>query len=157
MRHDVGIGYYAATKNPDDSIKTYALGSCVAVVLYSASNGVVGMIHIALPESQGHDEKASKLPGYFADTGLPLLWKKMTDLGTVKGRVTAKLVGGSQILDENGTFDIGKRNVLASRKWLWTAGIGLMKEDTGGKSSRTVEAFPDGRVLVTSNRETVSL
>jgi chemotaxis protein CheD len=157
VRIDVGIGEYAVTGKVENSIKTYALGSCVAVILFAQSMRAVGLIHVALPDSRGHDEKAGRTPGYFADTGLPLVWNDLVGLGAFKGRVSAKLVGGASILDEAGTFDIGRRNTLAVRKWLWKKGIGILKEETGGKVSRTVEVFSDGKVLISSNRITVEL
>lgn len=153
MTITVGIGEYAVTKQEKASIKTYALGSCVALILFDSRHGAAGMIHIALPDSQGNDEKAARLPGYFADTGLTLLWKRMQVHGAVTGNVRAKLVGGAAVFDDGGAFRIGRRNVLAVKKWLWSMGIGILGEEVGGNRSRTVEAYPDGRVVITSGRE----
>ena len=41
-------------------------------------------------------------------------------------------------MDENGVFNIGKRNYLAVRKILWKAGVLVSAEDIGGNLSRTV-------------------
>ena len=152
MRIDVGIGGYAVVNKNSESIKTYALGSCVAVVLHAPVRKAVGLIHIALPDSKGHDDKAAKLPGYFTDTGMEKLWAEMGKIGATGGSIVAKMIGGASVLADNGTFDIGRRNVLSVKKWLWAKGIGLMKEDTGGTSSRTVEAFTNGRVVVSTGK-----
>jgi chemotaxis protein CheD len=34
MRYDIGIGHLKTSSTQGDEIKTYALGSCVAVILY---------------------------------------------------------------------------------------------------------------------------
>ena len=58
MRHDIGIGHFKVSAKPGDEIKTYALGSCIAVVLYDKKAKIAGMIHIALPDSAVNAEKA---------------------------------------------------------------------------------------------------
>jgi chemotaxis protein CheD len=81
MRYDIGIGHLKTSSTQGDEIKTYALGSCVAVILYDRKTKIAGMIHIALPESAVNTDKAKSLPGYFVDTGLPLLLKEFKELG----------------------------------------------------------------------------
>ncbi len=154
MRHDIGIGYLKATNSPGDEIKTYALGSCVAVVLYDKKTKIAGMIHIALPDSAVNTEKAKSLPGYFVDTGLPLLLKEFKNLGGDRKTTVIKIAGGSSIMDENKTFDIGKRNAIAVKRFLWKQGLGVMKEDIGGNISRTVSIDTDtGRVLLSNAKK----
>jgi chemotaxis protein CheD len=41
------------------------------------------------------------------------------------------------VLDNEGVFQIGKRNYLAARKILWKAGILISAEAVGGEVSRT--------------------
>ncbi len=154
MRHDIGIGYLKATATPGDEIKTYALGSCVAVVLYDKKTKIAGMIHIALPDSAVNAEKAKTLPGYFVDTGLPILLKEFKKLGGDRKSTVIKIAGGSSIMDENKTFDIGKRNAIAVKRFLWKQGLGVMKEDIGGKISRTVSINTDtGKVLLSNAKD----
>ena len=114
MRYDIGIGHIKASATPGDEIKTYALGSCVAVILYDKKSKIAGMIHLALPDSSVNTEKAKSLPGYFADTGLPLLLKEFKKLGGDRKTTVIKIAGGSSIMDENKTFDIGKRNGMGN-------------------------------------------
>ena len=151
MRHDIGIGYLKVTKKPGDEIKTYALGSCVAVILYDKKEKIAGMIHIALPDSAVNIEKAATLPGYFVDTGLPLFLKEFKKIGGDRKSTVIKIAGGSSIMDENKTFDIGKRNGIAIKRYLWKHGLGVMKEDLGGNISRTVSIDTDtGKVLLSN-------
>ena len=77
----VGIGEWIVSSDPADIIKTYALGSCVAVLVYDSKVRVAGMIHVALPDSAVDPERAKSLPGYFADTGLPVMIEEMKRLG----------------------------------------------------------------------------
>jgi len=77
----LGVGEFGASKNPSDIVKTFALGSCVAVVLMCPRTRTVGMVHVALPESKINPEKVKTRPGYFADTGIPALLQKMATMG----------------------------------------------------------------------------
>ncbi len=154
MRHDVGIGDIKASKTPGDIIKTYALGSCVAVMMYDPQRKIGGMIHVALPEASTNPEKARKLPGYFADTGLPVLLEEMQKLGCPVRSLKVKIAGGASIMDDNNTFDIGRRNAVAVKRFLWKNGLGVLKEDIGGKISRTVSLHIDSGEITVSNAKT---
>ena len=150
----LGVGELGTANDPGTVIRTHALGSCVAVLLLDPKTKSVGMAHIALPESKINDGKARETPGYFADTGIPALIRKMDRLGCKgngKGMIV-KLVGGAKIMDPNNTFNIGKRNVLAIKKILWSFGMGVVAEDVGGSISRTVSLDVDkGRVVISSS------
>lgn len=149
-RLDIGIGDIGVTSE-DTELKTYALGSCVALVVWDRALRAGGMIHIALPEAHINPDKARDKPGYFADTGLPLLFSELKRLGANRGSSWVKLVGGSSILDENSTFDIGRRNALAVKKYLWKIGLDLTAEDIGGTISRTVGLqVPTGELTITN-------
>ncbi len=155
---NVGIGEYGISKNKKDMIKTFALGSCVAVIVYDRLQRAAGLVHIALPDSSINEDKAKKTPGYFVDTGLPLLFKRMNGSGKVSNSLMIKIVGGSNIMDSNRRFDIGKRNVLAIKKYLWKNRMGVISEDVGGSISRTVSVTVEtGEVRISSKGKTWSL
>jgi len=148
----VGIGEFEATSESDSVIKTYALGSCVAVIVYDSVNKVGGMIHIALPDSEINLEKAKSHPAYFANTGLPLLFQKMNDLGATRKNSWIKIAGGASIVKSCESFDIGKRNILAIRRILWNKNLGIKSDDVGGDFSRTVSLdILDGKVTLSSS------
>ncbi len=149
----LGIGDMGVSNDPGEILKTCALGSCVAVILLNPSSRAAAMAHIALPNSGTNPEKARKKPGYYADTGIPTLLKLMDSVSSNgAGRnIFVKLVGGAQIMDPNGTFSIGKRNVLTIKKILWSYGLGVVAEEIGGSISRTVTVpLSTGKVIVTS-------
>lgn len=152
---NVGIGEWVISQDPSATIKTYALGSCVAVILLDVKLAIAGLIHIALPDSTIDLEKARKTPGYFADTGLPLMIEEMKALGTVRANVRVKIAGGATVMDDKGVFDIGKRNLLAAKRILWKSSLGAIAEDTGGEISRTVSVrVCDGETTISSgNRQ----
>ena len=150
----LGVGDVGVTKEPGGVLKTFALGSCVAVILLDPGQKAVGMVHVALPKSKTNPERAKQKPGYFADTGLALLFEQMADLGCdPRGRgMVVKLAGGARVLDMNSKFDIGRKNALAVKKHLWKLGLGPVSEDIGGHHSRTVELDRDtGRVTISSS------
>jgi chemotaxis protein CheD len=152
-RFDVGIGDIRVASG-EEEIKTYALGSCVALVVWDKTVRGGGMIHIALPEGQINPDKARDKPGYFADTGLPVLFAELKKLGANRNSCWVKLIGGSSILDENNTFDIGRRNALAVKKYLWKIGLALTSEDIGGSISRTVALdLPTGGLTISNGSE----
>ncbi|MCP4753429.1 MAG: chemotaxis protein CheD [Proteobacteria bacterium] len=148
---NVGIGELAVSVNPEEKIKTFGLGSCVAMIVLDPKIRAVGLIHIALPDSSINPDKANKQPGYFADTGIPYLMREMAKLGChPKGKgFSIKLIGGAQVMDPNQRFNIGKRNVLTIKKILWSYQLAVVAEETGGNTSRTVDVeVKTGRVTI---------
>ncbi|MBY0504889.1 MAG: chemotaxis protein CheD [Bryobacteraceae bacterium] len=134
----VGVGDGGVSRNPDAVITTYALGSCIAVMMHDPVAQVAGMVHYMLPESSLAPEKAQAQPWMFADTGVARLYQSMLAQGAEKRRLAVYAAGGAQVIDDNGVFNIGKRNCLALRKALWKAGLVAQVEETGGNLPRTV-------------------
>jgi chemotaxis protein CheD len=146
------MGEYAVAKAPMRFVKTMALGSCVAVIGLDASHKAAGILHVALPHSAINKNRAVERPGMFVDTGIPCFLEEMKRFGhDDDNRLIVKLAGGASIMDSNSTFNIGKRNVLAIRKYLWQHGLGAIREDIGGVISRSVDIdLASGEVLVSS-------
>ena len=80
----VGISDIKVSNNVNDVIVTYALGSCIGVVVYDPMAKVGGMLHYMLPDSTLDQNKAKNNPAMFADTGIPLLFKTCYKLGAEK-------------------------------------------------------------------------
>lgn len=149
----VDISELVVTSDPNDVLITFALGSCVGVMLYDPVVHVAGMIHYMLPLSSINPEKAVTKPAMFADTGVPLLFRSVYARGGKKERLVVRVAGGGQIYDDQGTFDIGRRNVTILRKMLWKSNVLISAEDVGGGKSRTVYLWArSGRCLVKSPR-----
>lgn len=138
MRRVVGVADMAVSNDPHESLITYSLGSCIAVVIHDPTVKVGGMLHYMLPEASLDAEKARRIPAMFADSGIPLLFKQSYQFGAKKNNMVVKVVGGAQILDENGVFNIGKRNYLALRKIFYKNNVMVAAEHVGGNVNRTV-------------------
>lgn len=139
MLQVVDIADLAVTSDTNVSLITYSLGSCIGVSIWDPVAKVGGMLHYMLPEATVSPEKAKSNPAMFADTGIPKLFRAAYELGAVKKRLVVKIAGGSQLLDDNGTFNIGKRNYLALRKIFWKNGVMIDAESVGGSISRTMK------------------
>jgi chemotaxis protein CheD len=154
----VDIADLKVTQDPHAVLVTYALGSCVAVIVYDPLRHVGGMIHYMLPQSETSPEKAKERPAMFADTGLPLLFHSMYELGCTKTNLVVKVTGGGSLYDDNGRFCIGQRNYTILRKMFWKVGVMITAEDVGGSKSRTARLFIEtGRCTVSSQGEEIEL
>ena len=154
----VDIADLAVASDPTETLITYSLGSCIGVVLWDPVVKVGGMLHYMLPDSQLSPDKARANPAMFCDTGIPRLFRAAYELGATKNRMVVKVAGGSQLLDDNGTFNIGKRNYLALRKIFWKNGVMIKAENVGGSISRTLTlTIATGVVTIKSRSQEVPL
>ncbi len=154
MRRVVGVADMAISNNPDEVLITYSLGSCIAVIIFDPVAKVGGMLHYMLPESSLDSEKARQNPNMFADTGISMLFKNSYQLGARKEHIIVKVVGGAQILDQEGIFNIGKRNYVALRKIFWRNNVMVKAEQVGGTVNRTVRLeMASGKVIVKAGGE----
>jgi chemotaxis protein CheD len=156
----VGMADLRVTSDPESMLVTYALGSCIAVLVHDPIRRVGGMIHYMLPLSSVTPEKSRDKPAMFADTGVPLLFERMYALSCRKADLVVRVAGGAAIHDDNGVFEIGKRNYVVLRKLLWKSGVGIAAEAVGGAVSRTVRLFVgSGRTTLrtSDSREEVEL
>jgi chemotaxis protein CheD len=134
----VGIADMQASKDPDATLVTFALGSCVGIAMFDPESSAGGLVHVLLPDSSLDSEKAAKNPAMFADTGIPALVSRCVRMGIPKTRLRIWLAGGAAMMDDREVFKIGKRNQMAVRKALWKAGLMIYSEDMGGMVPRTV-------------------
>lgn len=147
--HVVDIADFRVSTDACDTLVTYSLGSCIGVSIWDPEVRVGGMLHYMLPDSSLAPEKAEANPAMFADTGLPCLFRAAFEFGAVKKRLIVKIAGGSQLLDDNGTFNIGKRNYVMLRKLFWKNRVLIDAEDVGGSVGRTIRLDIDtGRVVL---------
>ena len=134
----VGVGDMKVSNDPEIVLITYSLGSCIGVSIYDPVVKVGGILHYMLPDSSLDGRKAKKNPYMFGDTGIPMLFKEAYKLGAKKNRMKIRVAGGSQILDQKGFFNIGKRNYMALRKLFWRNNVMVDFEDVGGNVNRTM-------------------
>lgn len=148
----VGISDIKVSNNAADVIVTYALGSCIGIVVFDPIAKVGGLLHYMLPESALDQNKARENPAMFADTGIPLLFKSCYKLGAEKRRMIVKAAGGASILDDTNFFRIGQKNIMAMRKIFWKNNVMIDKEDTGLNYNRTIRLeMSTGKVFIRSS------
>lgn len=134
----VGVGDMLTSNDSTAVLVTYSLGSCVGVAVYDAVTKVGGLLHAMLPDSSINAERAESRPYMFVDTGLPAMFHAIYALGGVKPRLSIRLAGGAELLDEKRVFNIGNRNVDMVVAMLARNGVKLLAQETGGRESRTM-------------------
>jgi chemotaxis protein CheD len=149
----VDIADLAVTDDPQATLVTHSLGSCIGLTIWDPETHVGGMVHYMLPESSLSPAKAKAQPAMFADTGVPKLFRAAYELGAVKKRLIIKVAGGSSLLDDKGTFNIGKRNYVMLRKLFWKNGILIDSEDVGGQVSRTLRLNVGSGLVTVKTRD----
>jgi chemotaxis protein CheD len=154
----VDIGDMRVSADPGVELITYSLGSCIGVAIWDPEVHVGGMLHYMLPESSISPQKAKKNPNMFGDTGIPSLFRAAYELGAVKKRLIVKVAGGSCLLDDNGRFNIGKRNYTILRKLFWKNGVLIDSENVGGNLSRTMRLrIADGQVVIRNQGREIAI
>lgn len=138
MQITVGVADLKVSNDSRAVIVTHSLGSCIGVAVYDPQAKVGGILHFMLPEASLDANKAQNNPAMFADTGIPQLFKSCYHMGAAKNRMIVKVAGGSQVLDNSGFFNIGKRNYAALRKIFLRNNVLIGAEDVGGVSPRTL-------------------
>ena len=134
----IGLAEMAVSNNPSAILTTYALGSCIGVVLYDPVVRVGGLLHAMLPDSTIDPVKAKAHPGMFVDTGMPALLSAACQMRANRQRLRIFLAGGARIMDDQNLFNIGGRNVAAFAEWLRRENLHLSAEQVGGQVNRTI-------------------
>jgi chemotaxis protein CheD len=156
----VGVADMKISGQESDVIITYALGSCLGIAVHDSVARVGGMLHVMLPSSANHAEKAKQNPYMFVDTGVPLLFRACYQLGARKENLVVKVAGGASSRDneEEDSFQIGKNNFVMLRKLFWKNGVLIQAQDVGGRISRTMSlSVATGEVRIKSNGSEVEL
>ena len=156
MKTIVGVSDMHVSRNPDETIITYALGSCLGIAVFDPVSGVGGLLHVMLPLSKADPEKAMRKPAMYVDSGFGELLGACYDLGATKSDLIITVAGGASMKqnENDDYFKIGKRNFTTLRKLLWKNGFMIEKQDVGGNTSRTMALrLSDG--LVTVNKKPI--
>jgi chemotaxis protein CheD len=154
----VGVSDAKASRDPEDVLATYSLGSCVGVALYDPAVRVGGLLHFQLPSSSIDPLRAQQNPLMFADTGMERMLAALQSLGAAKSRLKVRLAGAAQMLGDSNLFNIGRRNHASIRKILWQSGLLIEGEDIGGSSPRNMYlTLADGQVMIKASGKTVGL
>jgi len=150
MKHVVVVSDMK-TGRDGDLLITHALGSCLGLAVYDPVAKVGGLLHAMLPLSKINKDKARSNPYMFVDTGVPVIFKTLYEMGAQKKRLIVKAAGCGNPLGKNEMFKIGERNHTLLKKLLWKNNVLLKAEDVGGTKSRTVRFdVSTGQVIISS-------
>ncbi len=112
---------------------TTVLGSCISVCLYDNKIRVGGINHFMLPFWNGQGLASPK----FGNIAMTQLIDKMTNLGSDKRNLVAKMFGGAN--QSNSRMNIGERNAKVAMEFLSKYGISIVAESIEGTVGRKIE------------------
>ena len=153
MVYTVGVADLKISGDYMDVLITYALGSCLGVTVYDFKLKRAGLLHCMLPESSIDRTKAAGNPSLYVDTGMKTMLEDFYRKGSRKNNLIIRVAGGSSSKpnEEEDFFQIGRRNFVSLRKYLWNEGLMLKAYDVGGYGSRTVTMeVGNGKMLIKS-------
>ena len=136
-----------------DVLITYALGSCLGVTVYDIRLKRAGLLHCMLPDSSIDRTRAAGNPCMYVDSGMKVMLDDFYRNGSLKNDLIIRVAGASssKVNEEEDFFQIGRRNFVSLRKYLWNEGIMLKAYDVGGCGSRTVTLdVENGKMLIKS-------
>jgi chemotaxis protein CheD len=137
--------YFVTTTNV---VLVTVLGSCVSACIRDRTNGIGGMNHFMLADTERNGDlfSASARYGTYA---MEVLINHLLKLGAKRQNFEAKLFGGGRVIESLSNSMVGDRNVQFARQYLETEGITLVSSDLLDIYPRKVYFFPaTGRVLV---------
>lgn len=148
----LGLGERAISRNPDDVLVAYGLGSCLGISMVDPSTRVSGLLHAVLPGAANGVASNDPVSQKYVDTGIVGLLEAVVKEGANKNRLIIRIVGGANMLIAPGmanAFDIGTRNMETARKTLQRLNLKITAEEVGGHTGRTVHVYvADSRVTV---------
>lgn len=121
-----------------EQLLTSGLGSCVAVAVHDEEQRLGGLLHAMLPEATPSADKPAK----YVDSGLAEMLDALEEQGANRASLSAKLVGGSSMLDISVGNAVGERNVDAAISALDAHAVPMAGSETGGNIGRSVTFCP---------------
>jgi chemotaxis protein CheD len=135
----VGMAQFKVATAPA-RMMTFALGSCVGIVLYDPVSKIGGLAHVMHPSSERVQNNVNRAK--FVDTAIELMLSRMAKKGAQRSRIEAKIFGGAKMFQtisaSPGVMQIGEENVKATKAELADRNIPIVAESTGGEKGRTV-------------------
>jgi len=144
----VGVGDHRVSRDPNDIIATYALGSCLGITAYDSQKHIGGMLHAMLPKGSASSSSSARR-AMFIDTGFEDLIKDMSSLGANVAKLEFKVFGGAKVLEADKFFRIGEKNAEALTTLFAEYGYRPAVWEVGGALNRTIKfSLSNGQVKV---------
>ena len=148
----LGLGERAISRDPEDVLVAYGLGSCLGISMVDPVTRVASLLHAVLPASVNGLPPSNPDSHKFVDSGIENLLEAVLKEGARKERLIIRIVGGANMLISPGmtsSFDIGTRNMDTARKTLQRLNLKIAVEEVGGHTGRTVHVYvAESRVTV---------
>ena len=147
---NVGLAEFAMSRNPEEVLVAYGLGSCVGVVMTDPVSRLCGLLHAVLPRVG--DGIGEVNPHKYVDSGIEKMLGALKKAGADPTRLIVRIVGGSNMVilpDSTHPFEIGTRNIAAAQSTLGRLNMPIAAAEVGGRIGRTVRVYvADTRVTV---------
>jgi chemotaxis protein CheD len=153
MVYTVGVADLKISRDVEDLLITYALGSCLGITVYDIRQKRAGLLHCMMPDSSIDRSKAAGNPSLYVDSGMKVMLDNFFRNGSRKNDLIIRVAGGSSSKEneEEDFFQIGRRNFVSLRKYLWNEGMMLKAYEVGGYGARTVTLeVENGKMLIKS-------
>lgn len=117
-------------------LRTIALGSCVAIVIYDAGKKNAAMAHVMLPGKAPAKVDPHERTKYAADA-IDVLVEQMTRLGSEKRDFKVAVVGGANVL-KRPDDTIARDNVESNLRILDHNNLNIVAKSVGGTQRRNI-------------------
>lgn len=145
----VGLGEICISKQLDDVLVAYGLGSCLGISMYDPHKNIAGLLHAVLPKGKCNGE-AGHIK--YVQCGIDELIRQMEEKGALRYSFIVKIVGGAHMLTAPGFSDIlkvGERNMEAAEDHFSQLNMKISSQEVGGNRGRTVRLYvSDGRFTI---------
>ncbi len=149
---NVGLGEYAISRNPEDVLVAYGLGSCMGVVMVDSSLSLCRAPSCRTPQAVGGVVPGEANPFKYVESGIENLLASLIRNGANQSRLVVRMIGGANMLtttEFTRSFDIGTRNIEAAHATLGRLKLSIAAAEVGGHTGRTLRVYvANGRVTV---------
>ena len=158
MLQIVNIANCKCSRQKDDILVTYSLGSCLGVAIYDLQEKIGGLAHFPLPSIKDSLSKNSFNLYEFVDVGFDSLLSEIYKLGGRKENLIIKVAGGASIWNNSNIFNIGKKNIAMLEKCIINNKLKIFARDIAGNLARTMYLYiDDGTIMIKTSKGTYYL
>jgi chemotaxis protein CheD len=119
------------------------LGSCVAVCMWDAREGIGGMNHFMLPQFAGSGIRSAR----FGNIALQELLDKMVAAGARRNAISAHVFGGACMFEQLASaHHLGLKNIELALDFLTKNRIDVVQKNVGGSRGRKLHFQTDDGV-----------
>ena len=129
--------YYVSKQN--EAIVT-VLGSCISACIRDTKIKIGGMNHFMLPENTNETDSWDSLATRYGSYAMEHMINDILKNGGSRENLEIKITGGGKIIQS--TNDIGKKNYLFVKKYLFMENLEIISEDVGDIYPRKVRYCP---------------